>query len=138
MTLPRLWVFLAVALPALAAVIANLPGVDLTYHLRAGAQILDGGGIPTTDTWTFTILGTPWLDQQWGAQVLLAAVYQAAGWTGLALLRAALVGATLWLVMATLRAIGLAWPNGSWIRTTPRPLARWSTASGRPTSARAW
>ena len=54
MTLPRLWVFLAVALPALAAVIANLPSVDLTYHLRAGAQILDGGGIPTTDTWTFT------------------------------------------------------------------------------------
>ena len=69
MTLPRLWVFLAVALPALAAVIANLPSVDLTYHLRAGAQILDGGGIPTTDTWTFTAYGAPWMDQQWGAQV---------------------------------------------------------------------
>ncbi len=69
MTLPRLWVFLAVALPALAAVIANLPSVDLTYHLRAGAQILDGGGIPTTDTWTFTAFGAPWMDQQWGAQV---------------------------------------------------------------------
>jgi hypothetical protein len=86
-TLPRLWVFLAVALPALAALIANLPSVDLTYHLRAGAGILDGGGIPTADSWTFTVFGDPWTDQQWGAQVILAAVYRVAGWTGLVLLR---------------------------------------------------
>jgi hypothetical protein len=90
-TLPRLWVFLAVALPALAAVIANLPSVDLTYHLRAGAQILDGGGIPTTDTWTFTAFGAPWMDQQWGAQAILAAVYRVAGWTGLVMFRSALI-----------------------------------------------
>ena len=72
MTLPRLWAFLAIALPALGAVIANLPSVDLTYHLRAGVGILDGRGIPTTDTWTFTAFGAPWIDQQWGAQVILA------------------------------------------------------------------
>ena len=83
MTLPRLWVFLAIALPVLAATIANLSSVDLTYHLRAGAEILAGGGIPTTDTWTFTAFGQPWVDQQWGAQVILAGVYQVAGWTGL-------------------------------------------------------
>ena len=44
MTLPRLWVFLAIALPTLGAVIANLPSVDLTYQLRAGAETaLDPG-----------------------------------------------------------------------------------------------
>jgi hypothetical protein len=53
-TLPRLWTFLAIALPTFAAIIANLSSVDLTYHLRAGAGILGGGGIPTTDSWTFT------------------------------------------------------------------------------------
>ena len=44
-------------------------------------------GSRSVDTWTFTAAGLPWFDQQWGAQVLLAAVYQVAGWTGLVLLR---------------------------------------------------
>jgi len=91
-TLPRLWAFLAIALPTLAALIANLPSVDLTYHLRAGAGILGGGGIPTSDTWTFTAFGAPWVDQQWGAQVILAAAYQLGSWTGLVVFRAALTG----------------------------------------------
>ena len=103
MTLPRFWIFLAIGLPALAALIANLPSVDLTYHLRAGAEMLDGGGIPTVDTWTFTVAGTPWTDQQWGAQVILAAVYQLAGWTGLVVFRAVLIGS----IFGCLLAIGL-------------------------------
>ena len=92
-TFGQLWTFLGFALPALAALLVPMPAVDLAYQLRAGADILAGNGIPTVDTWTFTVAGTPWLDQQWGAQVLLAAVFQVGGWTGLAILRAALVGA---------------------------------------------
>ena len=45
-----------------------------------------------TDTFTFTAFGDPWLNQQWGAQAILAAVFRVAGWTGLAVFRAALVG----------------------------------------------
>jgi hypothetical protein len=108
LTIAQLWTFLGVALPTLAALLVPMPSVDLAYQLRAGAGILAGHGIPSIDTWTFTIAGAPWLDQQWGAQVVLAAVYQTAGWTGLALLRAALVGITFWLVMATLRSTGCA------------------------------
>jgi hypothetical protein len=95
----RLWLFLAVALPVLAAVLAPMSSVDLTYQLRAGADIIDSRAIPTIDTWTFTAAGVPWVDQQWGAQIVLAAVYQATGWTGLVLFRALLTaivfGATL-------------------------------------------
>ena len=98
MSLRHLWAFLAVALPVLAALIAPLPATDLTYHLRAGEEILTTGRIPAVDTWTFTIAGEPWLDQQWGAQVILTAVYRVAGWTGLVLFRAALVG----LIAATI------------------------------------
>lgn len=87
-----------------------MPAVDLAYHLRAGAGILAGEGIPTTDTWTFTVPGTPWLDQQWGAQAILAAVFQATGWTGLAVLRAALVALTFALL---LRAVRSAWSIAS-------------------------
>ena len=93
MSLNRLWTFLAVALPVLAALLASLSSVDLAYHLRAGDEILRTGAIPRIDTWTFTADGLPWLDQQWGSQVILAAVYRIGGWTGLALLRAGLVGA---------------------------------------------
>jgi hypothetical protein len=98
MSLPRLWSFLAVALPVLAAVIANLPTVDLAYHLRAGGMILDTRAIPATDTFTFTAAGLPWQDQQWGAQFVLAAVFRLAGWTGLVLLRATLIGLMFGLV----------------------------------------
>lgn len=94
MSLADLWRFLAVALPTLGALIANLPSVDLTYHLRAGEEILTTGQIPTTDTWTWTVSGSPWFDQQWLAQAILTATYKLAGWTGLAILRAALVAVT--------------------------------------------
>jgi hypothetical protein len=84
--------------------------VDLAYQLRAGSDILAGHGIPTTDTWTFTVFGTTWLDQQWGAQALLALVFQLTGWTGLAILRAALVGLAFALVR---RAVRSAWSIAS-------------------------
>jgi hypothetical protein len=105
-SLGQLWTFLGVALPALAALLVPMPSIDLTYHLRAGAEILAGNGIPTIDTWTFTAAGTPWVDQQWGAQLLLAGAYQLGGWTGLALLRAALVAISFGLLGTTLRSVG--------------------------------
>ena len=115
MTLPRLWAFLAVGLPVLATFIANLSSVDLAYHLRAGQIVLDTGRIPTTDTFTFTATGATWLNQQWGAQVVLAAVYRLAGWTGLALLRAALVGLTFGFLFEACRRRGLDLRRAAWL-----------------------
>jgi hypothetical protein len=109
-TLGQVWSFLGIALPALAALLVPMPSVDLAYQLRAGADILAGRGIPTVDTWTFTVAGTPWLDQQWGAQAVLAAVFQLGGWTGLVLLRAVLVGLAFALLLAAVRA---AWSRAS-------------------------
>ena len=74
MSLRALWWFLAISLPILASLIAKISTVDLAYQLRAGAEILAMGRIPTTDTWTFTMAGQPWVDQQWAAQVILRAV----------------------------------------------------------------
>ena len=92
MSLRALWWFLAIALPVLASLIAKISTVDLAYQLRAGAEILASGSVPTTDTWTFTMQGQPWIDQQWGAQVILWIVESIGGWIGLAVFRAALVG----------------------------------------------
>ena len=74
MTFGRLWAFLAIALPVLASLLASLPSVDLAYHLRAGGLTLDTGLIQASDTFTFTAYGQPWLNQQWGTQVVMAAV----------------------------------------------------------------
>src|SRR5438445_2049457 len=115
MTFGSLWRFLAVALPVLGALLASLSSVDLAYHLRAGAMILDSGAIPTRDTFTFTSAGAPWLDQQWGAQVILATVYRLAGWTGLVVLRAALVGMLFAVVLATCRRAGLNGRVAAWL-----------------------
>lgn len=103
MRLTRLWVFLATALPVFASLLATMSTVDLAYHLRAGGEILSARAIPTVDTWTFTAAGLPWVDQQWGAQVVLAVTERLGGWTGLAILRAALTG----VIFACIAAIGL-------------------------------
>jgi hypothetical protein len=107
MSLPRFWAFLAVALPVVAALVASLSTVDLTYQLRAGADILASSSIPRVDSWTYTVAGQPWFDQQWGAQVALSAVYQVIGWTGLALLRAGLVAAIVGCLFVIARWAGL-------------------------------
>jgi hypothetical protein len=107
-SLNRLWTFLAVALPVLAALLASLSAVDLAYHLRAGDEIVRMAAIPRVDAWTFTAEGLPWLDQQWGAQVIFSAVYRIGGWTGLALLRAGLVGAIFGALLLIALRRGLA------------------------------
>jgi hypothetical protein len=107
MSTARLWVFLAVALPVMAALIAPLPTVDLTYHLRAGAEMLATGAMPTVDTWTFTAAGHPWTDQQWGSQLLLHGAELVGGWTALAVLRATLIGSIVAILVVIGRRAGL-------------------------------
>ncbi len=101
----RLWIVIALALPAFVALVVPLPAVDLAYQVRAGELILTTGAIPSVDTFTFTVAGQPWTDQQWLAQVMLALGFRAGGWELLAVLRAALVvGMTgLLLVVGVLR-----------------------------------
>ncbi|MDP9300034.1 MAG: hypothetical protein M3P43_03940 [Actinomycetota bacterium] len=106
LSMPQLWAFVAVVLPMVASLGARLSTVDLAYQLRAGASILATHSLPGVDTYSFTAAGRPWLDQQWGSQVLLALFFRAGGWAGLVLLRAALVGGIFWLVYASCRAVG--------------------------------
>jgi hypothetical protein len=106
LTLDQLWLLLAVALPALLALLVPLPAVDLAYQVRAGEEILRTGTLPAVDTYTFTVAGTPWIDQQWLAQVKLAAGYRTGGWELLAVLRAVLVAVSFGLLAATAVARG--------------------------------
>ena len=97
------WACLAVGIPVLASLLSRMDTVDLAYHLRAGQDVL-AGSIPRVDTYTFTAAGSPWLDQQWLAQGILAAVDRVGGWASLAALQALLIGVTFLLLYLAIRS----------------------------------
>ena len=123
LTLERLWLFLAVALPALVCLLVPIPAVDLAYQVRAGDEILRTGVIPAVDTYTFTVAGTPWTDQQWLAQVFLALGFRAGGWELLVVLRAVLVSAAFGLLAATAMAKGARPRTGAFLSLLAFALA---------------
>ncbi len=115
LTIDELWTVLAVALPVLAAVIAPLSTVDLAYLVRTGELMLGSGTLVTTDPFTFSAAGQPWLNQQWGAELVLSAVFRVGGWPALALLRAILVGSIFWLVLRACRRAGAEPRTAAWL-----------------------
>jgi len=123
LTFPQLWVALAILLPVLAALLATLSTVDLAYNVRAGELMLDQGSVLRTDPFAFTTAGGAWLDQQWGAQVLLALGYRAGGWVLLAILRAVLVAVVIGLVFVACRRHGAGLRVAAWLALASFVLA---------------
>ena len=103
MSRDRLWLALAILLPALAATIAPMSTVDLAYQVRAGDLMLGSLAVLHRDPFTFTAFGEPWLNQQWGAGIVFSVVHGLAGWGGLAILRVVLVGTAAALVVLASR-----------------------------------
>ena len=64
---------------------------DMYWHLAAGRYIVATGQVPTTDPFSSTMRGQPWVDVYWLAQWSLYSVYALAGMNGLAVLVAVLV-----------------------------------------------
>ena len=106
LSIQRLWTIVAWLLPGIASLGVGMNTIDLAYHLRAGAITLREGSPLARDLFTFTAAGAPWLNQQWGAQVILSWVHQAASWTGLALLRAGLISGIYTALQRACRARG--------------------------------
>jgi hypothetical protein len=67
---------------------------DTMWQITIGQWILDHGAVPTTDVYSFTMRGQPWISTQWLAQVAYAAVYATAGWAGPVVLASACIAAT--------------------------------------------
>jgi hypothetical protein len=108
-------VFAAVALPAVVALRAAMPTIDLAYQIRAGEIMLDTGSVLRTDLFTFTAFGRPWLNQQWGAQVLFASLFRAGSWELIALTRAAVVALSFWLLYRACRSRGAGQRQAAWL-----------------------
>jgi hypothetical protein len=75
---------------------------DIWWHLKVGATILATHHWPTTDPYSFTVFGNPWVAHEWLGDVLFAAVYRAGGTLALEALLIALGSA----VVLSLYALG--------------------------------
>jgi hypothetical protein len=106
------WASLTFLVPMLVSLLSRMGAIDLAYHLRAGVDVL-AGNIPRVDTYTFTVAGHPWLDQQWGAQGILALLFKAGGWPTLMFAQGVLVGLTFFLVYLAARASGAGYRTAS-------------------------
>ncbi len=85
---------------ALALLVGNqlLNDPDTRWQIAVGQWILDHHAVPTTDLYSFTMHGQPWISTQWLSQVLLAGMFAAFGWAGPVVLTAAAVATTFALL----------------------------------------
>jgi hypothetical protein len=69
---------------------AFLVDPDLWWHIKTGEVILSTHRWPTTDPYSFTVAGQPWLAREWLGDMLFATVTRLAGLQGLDVLLIAL------------------------------------------------
>lgn len=79
------------------------------WHTVVGQRILTSHTFPTTDTFSFTQFGQPWIAHQWLGEVTMALLHAAGGLDALLLATATLLaGLYAWLAHRLLRA-GMHW-----------------------------
>ena len=90
------WLWLGIGVYALALINgrALLNDSDTYWQIAVGQWILDHNALPRVDFYSFTKAGEPWVSSSWLSQVLLAASYGLAGWTGPVVLAAACIAVT--------------------------------------------
>jgi len=71
---------------------------DFWWHLRAGADIFAGKGIPRVDAYSYPSAGRPYVDLHWLFQVLVCMVNRVAGLGGVIVAKCLAVTATFWIV----------------------------------------
>ena len=93
-------VALALALAALTVltVRGRFADPDLWWHLKTGELIWTTHHIPSTDVFSYTAAGHPWVAHEWLSEALMYGVYQAAGFTGLMAWQAAVASLLFILV----------------------------------------
>jgi hypothetical protein len=94
-----LWGFIAVLTTHTAA------DADLWGHLRFGLDMFETGALHSSDPYSFTS-DRPWINHEWLAEVLMAAVYIPFGSPGLILLKLVFIGMIAFLVFTIARQEG--------------------------------
>src|SRR4051794_13216605 len=78
-----LLIFLLAGLPiGLATSPRTFDDGDVSWHVAAGRWMLAHRAIPTTDPFSFTAYGHPWIAMEWLADIVFAAAYNMATYAG--------------------------------------------------------
>src|SRR3954470_23588504 len=78
------YVFVAIlALGLFTMAARGMADPDAWWHLRTGELILHNHGVFHSDPFSFTRFGAPWINHEWLSEILLFAIYRAAGVAGL-------------------------------------------------------
>jgi len=101
--------FALVVLFAMAMVIRPLPNLDLYWLLAVGRRIVATHRYIYQDPFTFTVAGTPWSPLSYLSGIVFYVLFKLGGMTAIGVLRVLLVGMLSWLMLRTLRRIGVAW-----------------------------
>jgi hypothetical protein len=123
LSLSRVWMILGITLPALVLLVIRMPTPDIAYIIRVGDRMLRTHALVRTDILSFTAHGKPWVNQQWGAEVLFAAVYRLGGWPLISLARCLSAGLAFSLVLQACRARGATMRQASWLTLAFSPVA---------------
>lgn len=92
---------LLIAFLTLLAVVGGIPSdkvladPDTYWHLATGRWIMDQGTVPQIDHFSHSMPGAAWTAHEWLSEVVLASVFQVAGWAGLMVFVALLFAGTL-------------------------------------------
>lgn len=95
--------------PVLAATLAaaaclfttDVWSYDFWWHLAAGRWIVEKGGVPAADPFSFVYGGSPWIDLQWLFQVVVFGLHSAAGLAGPILFKTAVLVAAVAVLVRT-------------------------------------
>ncbi len=71
---------------------------DFWWHLRTGQHLVETGSIPRSDPFSYTSAGKEWVTHEWGSEVLMYWIYQAAGWGGLIVVFSIIITASFVIV----------------------------------------
>lgn len=86
---------------------------DSFWHLTAGDWMIAHRAVPHADPFSYTFAGAPWVAHEWLSEILMAAAFQAAGWSGVTVLTA---------LAAALAFFQLARHLGRWLPAGPSLL----------------
>lgn len=79
---------------------------DTGWHIRNGERIISTRSLPHADPFSFSKPGERWVAWEWGADVLMGAVYRVSGLGGVALLFGLSIGASVWMWFRLNRVAG--------------------------------
>ena len=76
---------------------------DTGYHIRAGEYIIETLSIPKKDVFSFISPTLPWTAHEWLSEVIMAAVHEAFGLTGIVIFFSFIISLVYYLLFKTIR-----------------------------------